>query len=58
MKVDSNLVKKSMYFEPTDMAQIPSVLEKRETESEFVRTAIKNEIDRRKAHKKTENPSK
>lgn len=45
-------IKKTMYFDRKDLGELIQLLEKRETESEFIRTAIKNEINRRK-----ENPS-
>jgi tetrahydromethanopterin S-methyltransferase subunit G len=37
-----------MYFDPDDMKELKEVLEKRETEAEFIRTAIKNEILKRR----------
>ena len=48
MKPVDNLVKKTMYFDPNDLQEAKTVFEKRETESEFIRTAIKNEIEKRK----------
>ena len=47
-----SLVKKSMYFDLLDLTESPEVLEKRETESEFIRTAIRNEIERRRREAK------
>lgn len=41
-------IKQSMYFDANDWAEAKTLLEKREGMSEFVRTAIKNEIERRK----------
>lgn len=45
---DNNKIKKSLYFDANDLEEAKTLLEKRETESEFIRTAIKNEIERRK----------
>jgi hypothetical protein len=40
--------KQSIYFDTSDWQEAKTLLEKREGMSEFVRTAIRNEIDRRK----------
>ena len=40
--------KQSMYFDTADWQEAKGLLEKREGMSEFVRTAIRYEIDRRK----------
>jgi (2Fe-2S) ferredoxin len=42
------LKKEGMYFDPMDMAEAKTVLETREDMAEFVRTAIKHEIENRK----------
>ena len=44
--------KQSMYFYAADWQEAKTLLEKREGMSEFVRTAIKNEIERRKKEKR------
>lgn len=41
-------VKQSMYFDSSDWQEAKTLLEKRETMAEFVRTAIKNEIEKRR----------
>ena len=41
-------LKQSIYFDASDWQEAKTLLEKREGMSEFVRTAIKHEIERRK----------